>query len=167
MLSTEYLSVIIGSARMDEKNSSNAQIGAIVVVDGDETSRAESVRMLKEAGYVVHGFAAGGKALKFCEEQQAKVWKLALVAIDLKLSDVSGFEMIRRFQDMADKYKAPVIMTGRYVTPEDEIEASNAGAFRMVKRPIDAESVSSVLEAVKMKELKASISSMVFDIDYS
>ncbi len=104
----------------------------IAVVD-DEENIGRSLRLILEnEGYAVSVFRSG-------REFRAAPQTADLVLLDVRLPDVSGLELLRwlRQSDCA----APVIMISGQATISDAVEATRAGAFDFLEKPLSRDRV--------------------------
>src|SRR5271167_3068078 len=111
----------------------------ILVVD-DEENIGRSLRMILEReGYQVNavGSAAGMRAFP----ERARI---DLFLMDVRLPDASGIDLLRELQ--AAEVTAPVIMISGHATIADAVEATRAGAFDFLEKPLGRDRV---LVAVK------------------
>ena len=64
----------------------------VLIIDDDEAKRYAVAKILRKAGYAIREGATGAEALRLAAE------KPALIILDVKLPDVSGFEVCRRIK---------------------------------------------------------------------
>src|SRR5271167_4981117 len=106
----------------------------ILVVD-DEENIGRSLRMILEReGYQVNavGSAAGMRAFP----ERARI---DLFLMDVRLPDASGIDLLRELQ--ANETTAPVIMISGHATIADAVEATRAGAFDFLEKPLGRDRV--------------------------
>ena len=105
---------------------------AVLVVDGDNSARKATVRVLGAAGYPVLQAADGKSAL--C---QARASRPALVLLDVGLPDMSGTEVLRRIRaDPTLETVSVVLISGRPAEPDQQAEGLDSGADGYIVRPI-------------------------------
>ena len=119
----------------------------ILVVD-DEESTADSLKInLVEEGYSVDTAATGGQAIELFDQGGHH-----LAICDLQLPDMDGLEVMRHVKDA--RPNTEVIMVTAHGTTSRAVEATKAGAFDFVDKPLDFEELSiRVQNALKHREL--------------
>jgi two-component system nitrogen regulation response regulator NtrX len=111
----------------------------ILVVD-DEENIGRSLRMILEReGYQVNAVSSGADMRAFPERA-----RMDLYLLDVRLPDASGIDLLRELQ--ASEITAPVIMISGHATIADAVEATRAGAFDFLEKPLGRDRV---LVAVK------------------
>ncbi|HEY4085504.1 MAG TPA: sigma-54 dependent transcriptional regulator [Bryobacteraceae bacterium] len=111
----------------------------ILVVD-DEENIGRSLRMILEReGYQVNAVRSGAEMRAFPERT-----RMDLYLLDVRLPDASGIDLLRELQ--AAEITAPVIMISGHATISDAVEATRAGAFDFLEKPLGRDRV---LVAVK------------------
>lgn len=139
--------------------------GPLVLVDNDPETRAASKEALKREGYHVHAYEDGKRAIRAIENRVGK-WKPAVIIIDLVLPELSGFQVVRRLCEKYNPKDIPILMTSKYMSPEDRMEARDAGALDLLEKPVSAEGLRKFFEQIRMRELKQQVHEEVFDITY-
>lgn len=128
MTSSEYL--------QDTSSPATPPLARIVLVD-DEASVLGVLRdLLENAGYEVHCFLEGGKALAYLKENQG--WT-DLILTDQKMPGISGVDLLRQAH-AEDPAVVGLLMTG-YSTLENAVEAFRAGAFDFISKPTHLDSL--------------------------
>src|ERR1700743_1253550 len=111
----------------------------ILVVD-DEENIGRSLRMILEReGYQVNSVGSAAEMRAFPEGA-----RMDLYLFDVRLPDASGIDLLRELQ--AAEITAPVIMISGHATIADAVEATRAGAFDFLEKPLGRDRV---LVAVK------------------
>jgi two-component system nitrogen regulation response regulator NtrX len=111
----------------------------ILVVD-DEENIGRSLRMILEReGYQVNAVRSAAEMRAFPERT-----RMDLYLFDVRLPDASGIDLLRELQ--AAEITAPVIMISGHATISDAVEATRAGAFDFLEKPLGRDRV---LVAVK------------------
>lgn len=147
------------------KPTKTGKNGILVLVPKDVASEAAQVKELEAAGFEVH-VCSDPKFAVNVVEMKPKNWKPNFFFVDISLPQISGFELVRRIIEKYSKLNVPVVMMSPHKSPEDNLEASNAGAIGLVLKPLTAKTVLNIIEKEKMKKLKAEASAMAFDISY-
>ena len=86
----------------------SAQEARILVVENEPTVSAVLREMLEREGYEVLGAADGASGLEAFRSQPGAI---ALVLLDLKLPDVTGFQLLEGLQTVDEQVKV-IVMTG-------------------------------------------------------
>ncbi len=106
----------------------------ILVVD-DEENIGRSLRMILEReGYQVNAVRSGAEMRAFPERA-----RMDLFLLDVRLADASGIDLLRELQ--AAEIPAPVIMISGHATIADAVEATRAGAFDFLEKPLGRDRV--------------------------
>ena len=119
----------------------------ILVVD-DEESTTDSLKLnLVEEGYTVDTAGTGGQAIELFDQGGHH-----LAICDLQLPDMDGLEVMRHMKDA--RPNTEVIMVTAHGTTNRVVEATKAGAFDFVDKPLDFEELAiRVQNALKHREL--------------
>src|SRR6266850_7339742 len=105
----------------------------VLVVDDNETGRYSKTRVLRQAGFDVIEASTGTDALRPPVEHSPR-----LVALDVNLPDVDGWEVCRRIK--ADPSTASVLVlqiSATYVHEADTVRALEGGADACLTEPIE------------------------------
>ena len=106
----------------------------ILVVD-DEENIGRSLRMILEReGYQVNTVRSAAEFRAFPERV-----RVDLFLIDMRLPDASGIDLLRDLQ--AAEITAPVVMISGHATIADAVEATRAGAFDFLEKPLGRDRV--------------------------
>src|SRR6202142_4067976 len=109
-------------------------IRRILVVD-DEENIGRSLRMILEReGYQVNSVHSAAEMRCFPERA-----RMDLYLFDVRLPDASGIDFLRELQ--AHEITAPVIMISGHATIADAVEATRAGAFDFLEKPLGRDRV--------------------------
>jgi len=111
----------------------------ILIID-DEPFILESLEMfLAEKGHDIFKAADGTRGLSLFERHRP-----AVVILDIRLPDISGFEVL---ETLNRKTPAPkIIMITAYHDMETAIRSMKQGAFDYIYKPLDADQVESTVE---------------------
>jgi two-component system nitrogen regulation response regulator NtrX len=106
----------------------------ILIVD-DEENIGRTLRMILEReGYAVNVFKSVADFKRFPEPQRIDVF-----LFDVRLPDGSGIDLLRGLQQQ--EVKSPVIMISGHATIADAVEATRAGAFDFLEKPLSRDRV--------------------------
>ncbi len=123
----------------------------ILVVDDDLATLELMDFQLSDEGFEVLTAENGQKGIELIEENE-----FDLVLTDLQLPDFSGIEMVKRCKEMSPETE--IIMITGFGSMEKAIEATKAGAFYYVEKPVEIEDLHILIEkAIERKQQKAEI----------
>src|ERR1035438_10740019 len=106
----------------------------ILVVD-DEENIGRSLRMILEReGYQVNAVNSAAEMRAFPDKS-----RIDLFLMDVRLPDASGIDLLRELQ--ASEITAPVVMISGHATIADAVEATRAGAFDFLEKPLGRDRV--------------------------
>src|SRR3954470_8048519 len=106
----------------------------ILVVD-DEAEIRRSVRMILEyEGYDVQEASSGPEGLAMIERET-----LDLVFLDIKMPGLDGLEALQRIRQTNESL--PVVIISGHGTVSTAVEATKAGAFDFIEKPLASERV--------------------------
>ena len=118
----------------------------VILVDSDAASRAELRRMLRQAhGAVVAEYESIAEALLSAASHRADVAVVEVADNDAtdQLASINGFErLVRGLRDTA------IVATGPTHSAHFVIDVIHAGALEYLKRPVEAEALSTALSKV-------------------
>jgi CheY-like chemotaxis protein len=97
----------------------------IMVIDDDWINRELMQTMLTKVGYRTSSSATGEAALK---ELRLSGSRPDLVILDVRLADMSGFDVCHRIKQQPDTREIPVIMVSAMDTDIVRKQAQDAGA---------------------------------------
>src|SRR5580704_5753577 len=128
----------------------------ILVVD-DEENIGRSLRLILEReGYAVSTCASVAEAK--AQSQRADAY-----LVDVRLPDGSGIDLVRWMK--ANAFDAPILMISGHGTIADAVEATRAGAFDFLEKPLGREkvlvSLKNALEETKLREENRRLREMV------
>ena len=107
-------------------------------------------RILREEGFEVVTVTDGATVLHRLDDVQPDV-----LLLDAFMPDKSGFALCRELRTRAGYETAGIVLVAGLLEPVDEIEARNAGADAVLKKPFEAsavlETVRSLLEKVRVR----------------
>jgi DNA-binding response OmpR family regulator len=103
----------------------------LIVEDDADTAEMLSL-FFEEEGYQVVSTAWGQDALELCQELQPDV-----IILDIRLPDISGFEVCRQLHNSFQTSHIPVICLTERGEQVDKIEGLEAGAIDYVTKPFN------------------------------
>jgi CheY-like chemotaxis protein len=116
----------------------------ILVVDDSATKRYLLVSWLTRAGFTVHEAETGGQALAMLPDAGVD-----LVVLDVKLPDMSGFEVCERIKGDPAYGVMPVIhVSAHAVDVVDRTQGLNRGADAYLVEPIEPDELIATAQAV-------------------
>ncbi|HEX4134692.1 MAG TPA: sigma-54 dependent transcriptional regulator [Bryobacteraceae bacterium] len=120
----------------------------ILIVD-DEENIGRTLRMILEReGYQVNAVGSAAEMRAFPERA-----RIDLFLLDVRLPDAGGIDLLRELQ--ANEISAPVIMISGHATIADAVQATRAGAFDFLEKPLGRDRVMvAVKNALEQGSLK-------------
>ncbi|HYO57820.1 response regulator [Archangium sp.] len=120
----------------------------ILAVNDDEASRYLAVRLLLGAGYRVLEAATGEEALRLAEQERPDV-----IVLDVKLPDISGFEVCKRLRARPETASIAVMHTSAtFVTLEKKVRGLEGGADAYLTEPFEGEElIATVRSLLRMR----------------
>jgi len=117
---------------LGEKAMSNLHV-TILHVDDNAANRYVVTRILKNAGFTVLEAATGADGLKAAVEYQP-----ALIILDVKLPDLSGFEVCRQIKANPQTTFIPVLhLSASFIQSQDKVEGLDSGADAYLAQPVE------------------------------
>jgi DNA-binding NarL/FixJ family response regulator len=104
----------------------------VLVVDDDAACRSLVATLLSEAGYAVREAESGNAA-----RQAARSDRPGLVVLDVKLPDVSGYEVCREFRDEFGETLPILFLSGAKTDALDRVGGLLLGADDYVVKPFE------------------------------
>jgi len=106
----------------------------ILVADGDRAFRTFAKRVLATAGCRIREAATGQEELAAAEEQQ-----VALVVLDVRLEDPSGYEVCRRLRETHGQGLPIVFVSADRTEPSDRVAGLLLGGDDYLAKPVEAD----------------------------
>ena len=104
----------------------------ILIADDNAANRYVVARWLRQAGFEIVEAATGSDALARAKDQPS------LVVLDVRLPDMSGFEVCRRIKSHPATALIPVLhLSGHFATQEDRIFGLDGGADAYLTYPVE------------------------------
>lgn len=117
-----------------------------LVIDDDRATLDLLKFQLEDEGFQTSVAENGAEGLNFIREKEFDI-----ILTDLNLPDISGIEMVRRSKEIAPDTE--IIMVTGFGSMEKAIEATKAGAFYYVEKPVEFEELLVLVEkAVERKQ---------------
>jgi two-component system NtrC family sensor kinase len=105
----------------------------ILLVDDNHQNRYVLSRILHRAGFIVQECGTGQEALERLSGRPD------VVVLDVKLPDISGYEVCRRIKSNPATATVPVLqISASFVSNESKVQALEGGADGYLTHPIDA-----------------------------
>ena len=114
----------------------------VLVVDDEELYRRAIERILTRVGYDVVMARDAAEGL-----EQVSSISMDLVLCDIQMPGINGLELVRQIRDIEPDLPC-IVMTG-YNTPENSVEALQAGAFWYLEKPFEGETLDVVRRLVQ------------------
>src|SRR5499425_698977 len=104
----------------------------VLIIDDDESMLELAEFHLQAQGYEAARAETGEKGLKLVEGGRFDV-----VLTDLQLPDLGGIEVVKRLKEISPE--SEIIMISGYGSVSKVVEATKAGAFYFVEKPVEFE----------------------------
>lgn len=122
-----------------------------LVIDDDASMLELATFHLSDEGFQVSTASRGDAGLTLASEHQFDV-----VLTDLNLPDIDGIELVRRLRELSPDTE--IIMVSGYGSVAKAVEATKAGAFFFVEKPVEFEELLVlVVKAIERKDQAAEI----------
>ncbi len=122
-----------------------------LVIDDDKATLDLMEFQLKAEGFRVTMAENGQQGLKFIEDDEFDI-----ILTDLQLPGISGIEIVKRSKELSPETE--IIMVTGYGSTEKAIEATKAGAFYYVEKPVEFDELIILIgKAIERKQQKAEI----------
>ncbi|MFY0526837.1 response regulator [Archangium gephyra] len=120
----------------------------ILNVNDDDATRYLSTRTLRMAGYRVLEAATGEEALRLAVQERPDV-----VVLDVKLPDISGYEVCQRLRAQPHTASIAVMHTSAtFVTPDKKVRGLEGGADAYLTEPFEGEElIATVRSLLRMR----------------
>jgi PAS domain S-box-containing protein len=136
----------------------------VLIVDDDAAKRHSIVKILRKAGFNTRECETGADALRIAAE------KPTLIILDVKLPDMSGFEVCRRIKEAPATSAIPILhVSTTFVDIEDRIHGLEGGAdgyLTDVLEPLELVATVRALLRARRAEEAAQISSRQWQITF-
>ncbi len=136
----------------------------VLIIDDDEAKRHAISKILRKAGFLTREGMTGADAFRLAAE------KPALIILDVKLPDVSGFEVCRRIKEDPATSAIPVLhISTTFVDIEDRIHGLEGGAdgyLTDVLEPLELVATVKALLRARTAEEAAQISTKQWQVTF-
>src|SRR4028118_1665804 len=131
-----------------------------LIIDDDKATLDLLKFQLQAEGFNSVAADCGAKGLSYVQDDEFDI-----ILTDLNLPDINGIEMVRRTKEIAPETE--IIMVTGFGSMEKAIEATKAGAFYYVEKPVEFEELFVLIQkaverkqqAAEIKELRGKLSS--------
>lgn len=115
----------------------------VLVVDDNEQKRYSITRYLRAAGFEVWETSSGEEALKLAQKGPS------VIALDINLPDILGYEVSRRLRDDPHTASIPIVqISATFTTPNSKVQGLNSGADTYLTGPIEPEELVATVNAM-------------------
>ncbi|HEV2330539.1 MAG TPA: response regulator [Verrucomicrobiae bacterium] len=104
----------------------------ILIVEDEVSLACLMVTALTQAGCDVEAACTGQKAMKIAAEN-----KFDLITLDIKLPDITGFEVCSELRKRHISRNTPIIFVSGSHSPEDMAEGKKRGAVDYIAKPFE------------------------------
>ncbi|ATB30180.1 hybrid sensor histidine kinase/response regulator [Melittangium boletus] len=127
---------------------------SILVVNDDPASLYLASRLLSTAGYRVFEAATGQEALGLAGRERPDV-----VVLDVKLPDISGYEVCQRLRAHPETASLAVMHTSAtFVTPDKKVRGLDGGADAYLTEPFEGEElIATVRSLLRMRRAEQAL----------
>ena len=106
----------------------------ILLVDDTDANRYAMSRLLRKEGFLVIEAASGREALQLAAAQPQP----DLIVLDIRLPDLSGFEICAQLKEHPATMATPVLqLSAVYVRDEDKVQGLQSGADSYLTGPVE------------------------------
>jgi CheY-like chemotaxis protein/signal transduction histidine kinase/HAMP domain-containing protein len=120
---------VLSKAFDDIRNFSERRIRKLLIVEDDDVQRMSVVELIGNGDVKTTAVATGEEALSLLKDE-----RFDCMVLDLRLPDMSGFELIERLQTDLGRYDLPIIVyTGKELTRKEELHLKKVADAIIVK----------------------------------
>jgi two-component system nitrogen regulation response regulator NtrX len=106
----------------------------ILVVDDEQGIRAALGQLLEYEGYEVHAVSSAQEGIA-----EFQKWRPNLVFLDVKMAGMDGMEALKKIRELDPT--ALVVMISGHATIRTAVEATQAGAYEILEKPLDTDRI--------------------------
>ncbi len=119
----------LGKAFDDIRDFTERRIRKLLVVEDDDVQRMSVVELIGNGDVKTTAVATGEEALNILKDE-----RFDCMVLDLRLPDMSGFELIEKLQTDLGRYDLPIIVyTGKELTRKEELHLKKVADAIIVK----------------------------------
>ncbi|HEY3038838.1 MAG TPA: HAMP domain-containing protein [Pyrinomonadaceae bacterium] len=119
----------LGKAFDDMRDFTERRIRKLLVVEDDDVQRMSVVELIGDGDVKTTAVATGEEALNILKDE-----RFDCMVLDLRLPDMSGFELIEKLQTDLGRYDLPIIVyTGKELTRKEELHLKRVADAIIVK----------------------------------
>ena len=105
----------------------------VLNIDDDEAGRYALSHQLRKAGFEVVEAATGTDGLRLAMETKPE-----LILLDIRLPDISGFEVCRVLREQRQTEKTPILqLSASYLDPASRVQSLEGGADAFLTKPVE------------------------------
>jgi HAMP domain-containing protein/CheY-like chemotaxis protein/signal transduction histidine kinase len=120
---------VLGQAFDEIRTFSERRIRKLLVVEDDDVQRMSVVELIGNGDVKTTAVATGEEALSVLKDE-----RFDCMVLDLRLPDMSGFELIEKLQTDLGRYDLPIIIyTGKELTRKEELHLKKVADAIIVK----------------------------------
>ncbi len=121
----------------------------ILVIEDEVVVSQPLAKRLESAGYDVHVEAFGKTGL-----QHAADSKPDLVVLDIKLPDISGYEVCKKLRELYNNSALPIVMLTCMTEAIDQVRGFTQGADAYLTKPYDANELLKTISVLLIKGVR-------------
>ncbi len=127
----------VASTPMSPTPSLSQELGHVMVVDDQKSSRFLLAELLRDMGYRVTEIEGGYEALESIGHEQPNSIVPDLILLDVMMPGMDGFEVCRRLKSNDLTRLIPVVMVTAASDHANRVKGIEAGADDFLGRPLD------------------------------
>lgn len=122
----------------------------ILIVEDDQPLAELLALQLEEEGFDAHWESRGKAALKFASDHQ-----LDLVILDLRLPDMSGYEVAKQLRQLYHPWILPLLMLTGMDKPVDQLRGFAHGADAYLTKPYNSDELMKTISLLLGEALRS------------
>jgi two-component system, NtrC family, response regulator AtoC len=115
----------------------------LLIEDDPLVSRTIAQFLIKQMGHLVIQADNGIKGIQLCEKEV-----FPLIISDIRMPGLDGISFLKKLKAEKGKDAPPVVLITGFATVDMAIEALRAGAFDLLKKPVDINWLADVIDKV-------------------
>jgi PAS domain S-box-containing protein len=128
---------------MQTANHPKSKRPIVLVVDDNEQKRYSIARYLRAAGFEIWETTRGEEALQMAQKQPT------VIALDINLPDILGYEVSRRLRSDPKTASIPIVqISATFTTPNSKAQGLDSGADTYLSGPIEPEELVATVNAM-------------------